>query len=713
MLGLPAGEISMDALLGCFEAGGGARLADICADPSRADEPRGLTLGPSLDGQWYRVYGQRVSEDTGRAAILWFADVTPDVEARSKAQGEADRLNAIFDALPMPVWFRDSGLSVQDGNAAYAYAVGMSRAVIRQEGPELLGSGFREVGRGLAGRARDRGAMVSEQHHVVVHGSRRLLELQEIPIGENRMLGLAIDRTREEELEGRLSRHVSAHAEVLESLNTAIVIFASDLRVRFYNGAYANLWGLDATFLDTEPHVTEILDQLREKRVLPEQSDFPAYKRESVDKLRNLVQTEEELVHRPDERTLKLTRTPHPFGGVLITYEDVTDRLTLERNFNTLIEVQRETIENLHEAVAVYGPDGRLKLNNHVFLDLWGLTDTDLGEQPHLREVVAAARGRFPVKDANWDHLKERLVVRASEPEARRGRIELTDRTVLDWAQVPLPDGQSLFTYLDVTDTFRVERALRERAEALETADQLKSEFIANISYELRTPLNAIVGFAQILEKEFHGELNERQREYANAISASSQGLTSLINDILDLANIEAGYLELDREPLRMAELLNSVRSLAYERARHRGLVLKIECPDPDAEFLGDPQRLRQALYNLMSNAFNFTSEGGRVRLRGERVGDEVHISVSDTGAGIPEREQERVFAKFERGDNKSGGAGLGLSLVSSLIQLHGGRVVLESKPGRGTRVTCALPVTPVARDPEITLVNSGATDAA
>jgi signal transduction histidine kinase len=382
---------------------------------------------------------------------------------------------------------------------------------------------------------------------------------------------------------------------------------------------------------------------------------------------------------------------------VLITYEDVTDRLTLERNFNTLIEVQRETIENLQEAVAVYGPDGRLKLHNQVFLDVWGLREVALGDEPHLRDVVELARDRFPVTESQWPALKERIVARATEPEARQGRIELADQSVLDWAQVPLPNGESLFTYLDVTDSIRVERALRERAEALETADQLKSEFIANISYELRTPLNAIVGFAEILENEFFGPLNARQREYAHSITDSTQRLTALINDILDLATIEAGYMELEHEEVRIGDLLNSVRTIAYERSRQRGLTLDIECPDPDVAFTADPRRVRQAVYNLMSNAFNFTAEGGRVVLRGERVGDEVHISVTDTGVGIPEQEQERVFLKFERTDNRNAGPGLGLSLVSSLIQLHGGRVLLASEPDHGTRVTCALPVTPAA----------------
>ena len=699
MLDLPEGRFAVDALVGRFEAGPAARLADICTDPSRAAGENGLIVGPSIHARWFAVYAVPQDEAFSDPAILWFADVTEEVQRRHRYAAEAERLDSVVDGFPLQVWFRDSALAVTSGNTAYAQAVGLTRDEVRRQQPELLGNSVRDAGLALAGRARERGALATERHHVVIEGSRRLMEIMELPQEGGGTVGLAIDRTQEEELEGRLSRHISAHADVLESLSTAIVVFAPDLRVRFYNRAYQDLWSLDSALLNSEPHFTEILDTLRAKRVLPEQPDFPAYKRESVEKLRNLVETEEELIHRPDERTFKLTRVPHPFGGVLMTYEDVTDRLTLERNFNTMLDVQRETIENLHEAVAVYGPDGRLKLYNQVFLNLWDLDVGQLGAHPHVRDVVEAARRHFPVRDAYWRGLREHIVARATETESRAGRIELADRTVLDWAQVPLPDGQSLFTYLDVSDSIRVERALRDRAEALETADQLKSEFIANISYELRTPLNAISGFAEMLETEYYGDLNSRQKEYARSIATSSQRLTALINDILDLASIEAGYMILEQETLRMGDLLNNLRSITSERARQRGLTLDIECPDPDVTFTGDARRLRQAIYNLISNAFNFTEDGGRVTLRGERVRDEVHISVTDTGVGIPQQDQDRMFLKFERGDTRNGGPGLGLSLVSSLIQLHGGRILLESQPNLGTRVTCALPVMPAASD--------------
>jgi signal transduction histidine kinase len=368
---------------------------------------------------------------------------------------------------------------------------------------------------------------------------------------------------------------------------------------------------------------------------------------------------------------------PHPFGGAFMFYEDVTDRLALERSYNTLLAVRQETLEHLQEAVAVIGADGRLKLSNPRFHEMWGIPTGVAEHEPHIRDLLTYLRPLAGVNDdRRWNELSERIVASATEPMMRSGRKEFADGRIVDWAQVPLPDAASLFTYLDVTDTIKVERALRERNEALETADRLKSEFIANVSYELRTPLNAINGFAEMLDGEYFGKLNPRQHEHAQGIVRSAEQLSNLINDILDLASIEAGYMELEPSEVAVADLVEGMNKLAGER------------------------RLRQALFNLLSNAVNFTPEGGDVTLRVDGDAREVRFTVTDTGPGIPLEAQKRLFQPFEHGGigprRPGAGAGLGLALVKRVVELHGGAVELESKPGAGTSVTCHVPRAPV-----------------
>ncbi len=693
LLGLPAeAPIGESQLLDALDAGARARIEPALQELQSSGTAFDLEARLKDGSRLLVLRGRRAA---GARGAVWLEDRSDAARREASLKAEAKHLRAVIDCLPMALWLRDGTGKLTDCNRFYAQAVDSEVEAVVSEGGELLGRAKAAAAQALAAQAREKGEACSDSHHVVMGGARHLLEVFELPFGKDGTLGLAFDRTQLEEVQAELGRHIRVQSEMLENLSTAIAIYGRDLHLMFFNTAYARLWELDEDFLQSQPHLGDVLEALRERRRFPEFPNFPAYKREVLQKYATLIAQEEELVHLPDGSTLRMVVTPHPFGGILLSYEDVTDRLALERSYNTLTEVQRETIDNLYEGVAVYGADGRLKLFNPGLCQMWHLDPEFLRGEPHVRDILDNARHLFNVSDAEWPAYAEQIIARTTDPDARSGRIERSDGSAIDWAQVPLPDGGVLFSYVDVTDTLRVERALIERNEALETADRLKSEFIANISYELRTPLNAIIGFAEVLENQFFGELNERQLEYSHAIVQSSQQLIALINDILDLASIEAGYLQLDLQPTDIHSLLESIFTLGRERAHSRNIELKLVCDKEAGELMADGRRLRQALFNLLSNALKFTKEGGVVTISAKRLPDELLLEVSDTGIGIPEEDRERVFGKFERGslETRHSGAGLGLSLVKSLIELHGGRVDLDSRVGGGTRVTCHVPL--------------------
>ena len=702
-LGLdPRAPAGLNAVLEAFEPDAAGQLTDALAALEQNGRAFSL-IAKRRDGQGAcRVSGTVISEKDGEgsAGFLWFQDESDLVAERDRATAERDLRDRLLDTLPVPVWQRDADLRLTYCNEAYARAVDRDPGSALASGVELLGQAHGAMGQALARRVCAQKTSVTESHHAVIGGERRLVAVSEEPFRGGGSVGLAIDRTEVEELQSELARHIEVHSDVLNSLASGIAIFGQDMHLKFYNGAYSRMFSLDEDLLNAEPHLNDVHEMLRDRRQLPEYADFPKFKKERLRLFQTLIETREELQHCPDGSTIRLVIAPHPFGGVICTYEDVTDRLALERSYNTLIAVRQETLDNLFEGVAVFGGDGRLKLHNPAYARIWGLSADSLQNDPHVRDILPQIRKFYGVDDEDWRDMMERLAVQVTEAEPRSGRLERTDEVVLDWAQVPLPDGASLFTYFDVTDSTRVERALRERAEALETTDRLKSEFIANVSYELRTPLNAIIGFAEILEKQLFGDLNERQLDYARAIVESSERLISLINDILDLATIEAGYLQLELEPVDVRELLSSIFTLGHERARSRGLELTLNCPEDVGEIVADQRRLKQALFNLLSNAFKFTPEGGTVTVAAERANGELLLSVTDTGIGIPREDHGRVFGKFERGPTqlRQAGAGLGLSLVRSLVELHGGRIDLASELERGTQVTCHIPV----RQPEV-----------
>jgi signal transduction histidine kinase len=229
----------------------------------------------------------------------------------------------------------------------------------------------------------------------------------------------------------------------------------------------------------------------------------------------------------------------------------------------------------------------------------------------------------------------------------------------------------------------------------LETASRHKSEFLANMSHELRTPLNAILGFSQVLQQKLFGELNAKQEEYLEDILSSGNHLLSLINDVLDLSKVEAGQIALELAPFSLREAVERGVVMVRERASNNGIHLASEI-DPEVRLVsGDERRIRQVLFNLLSNAVKFTPEGGRIDVNAARVGDEVQVAVADTGPGIAPEDVERIFEEFQQTDvgaKQHEGTGLGLALSKRLVELHGGRIWVESELGVGSRFVFALP---------------------
>jgi signal transduction histidine kinase len=606
----------------------------------------------------------------------------------SRGGAESD-FRTVLDAVPIPVWVRDQSCMLRWGNRAFLGAIGrnnLETAIADQASLE-------RSERDLAAAARAEGHQGEAKRFVVVGGQRRALAFTHVPLANSEVVGTAIDVTDLANTEARLQQHIDAHADTLDKLATAVAIFDRERRLAFYNGAYARLWGLPESWLDSHPSDEEILDRLRETRKLPEQRDYQGWKR------RRLALYEEASEYIPDDlwylpggKALRVIVQPHPFGGLTVLYEDVTEKLALESSYNTLIKVQSATLDTLNEAVAVFGPDARLKLHNAAFARLWELQAHDLAGEPHVQKIGQACAARFG-DAAMWQNLT--LSVASGANRSRNwGQVERSDGKALALALASLPDGATLITFTDVTDRSRIESALRDRADALEAADRLKSDFVHHASFLFRDPLNAVHGFATLLAGGQTGALNKKQQEYVNDILAASNTLADVTSDILDLALIDSGALRLTLDRVNLHELLSRVAESLRKHAEGLGIAF---CRDWDQQIgfiVADERRLRQVLFNLLSNAFRYTPREGTVVLSASISGDEVRIGVSDSGFGIPQEVKANVFDTFSaRGrSGRPAGAGLGLALVNRFVELHGGWVEIESASGRGTTVTCHIP---------------------
>ncbi len=667
---------------------GAEAMLDSCLAGAEATE-----LSKALDDLSERGTGftlkahnkdQRIITLRGRAvggmAAVW-------MEPEAVAARRATDFREVLDALPLPVWLRDAALALIWGNRAYLGAIGIADVDTLRANQTALEKSERD----LAASARNQGGALEARRFAVVGGHRRALAFTETPIDGLGVVGSAIDVTDVSAAEAKLQQHIDAHADTLDKIATAVAIFGREQKLAFYNQAFVRLWSLSEKWLDTHPTDGEVLDRLREDRKLAEQRDYQAWKRERLSLYDNPREyPSEELWHVPGGKTLRVVAQPHPFGGLTFLYEDVTEKLALESSYNTLIKVQSATLDTLQEGVAVFGPDGKMKLHNAAFMRIWGLVPNDLAGEPHVRSIAAACADKFG-DEAVWERLIQSIV---SGAPGRRdwGEIERSDRTILSLALSPLPDGATLVTFADVTDRFRIESALRERNEALEAADNLKSDFIKHVSYELRTPLNTIMGFAEHLASGIPGELNRAQASYLQDIVAGSNTLKDLINNILDLSLIESGALRLELTRIDLYDLLNGVANTARDWASKLSLELVVDCAPDAGQFVGDERRIQQVVFNLLSNAFKYTPGDGTITLSGAIVGEDVQISVADTGPGIAPEVKANVFERFSsksRAGHRAG-AGLGLALVNRFVELHNGWVEIESE--NGTLVRCHFP---------------------
>ncbi len=668
-----------------------AQAMEHAVDALRADgEGFSMSL-VSTAGRTIEAEGRAI----GGRAVLRLRDASglkgelAELNARhDKLLSDTESLRSLIEALPTPVWTRDITGALVFSNGAYAKAVeAKDPADALARNVELLNRAARDE----ASRARAAGQSYRGRVPIIVAGSRRAFDVLVVPTRKG-SAGIGIDATEAEAMRAELMRLSEAHRRTLDELATGVAIFGTDQRLTFYNAAYRSLWELEAGFLDQLPSDSAVLDQLRGARKLPEEQDFRQWKA-ALHEAYRAAEAKEHLWHLPDGRTLRVVTTPNPQGGVTYLFDDVTERLELVRRYDALIRVQGETLDNLAEAVAVFGSDGRLRLHNPAFARMWRLAPEMLKDRPHIEAMIERCRPLYG-EDALWQRLRATVTAIESR-DGVTGRLERRDGSVVDLATVPLPDGATLVTFLDVTDTINVERALRERNEALEAADALKVDFVHHVSYELRSPLTNIIGFAHFLGEPSTGAMNTKQREYLGYINTSTNALLAIINDILDLATIDAGAMKLSLGPVDVRQTMNAAAEGIQDRLVKDNLVLNIQAAANIGTFVADERRIRQILFNLLANAVGFSPAGATITLTAERLPDAIVFSVTDNGPGIPPEVQDRVFDWFETHPlgSRHRGAGLGLSIVRSFVELHGGTVTLDSTVGHGTTVVCTFPI--------------------
>jgi signal transduction histidine kinase len=632
----------------------------------------------------------------GSSAVVRFESLSGERAEHARLALEHNRivdtletLQELLDILDTPVWLRNSDGALTWVNRAFAAATGnATSAETVAGGSELFGS--QALQKIAAGREKDSSYRASTS--TVVNGDRLVYDVADAT-GPYGSAGLAIDKTEYDAMRTELSKTIRSHEETLDELTTAVAMFDENARLRFFNQAFQKLWELDQSFLESKPDNGMFLDRLRAEGKLPEQPEWRRWK-DGILSSYQAIEPREHWWYLPNGQTLRVVANPHPKGGLTWVFENLTEKIDLESRFKTLVRVQGETLDHLAEGVAVFGSDGRLQLSNPAFVRFWGLEELAKKDSVHISEIARASEQRHGGSEP-WSYFAGAVTGFEDDRADEAGRYSLGD-VILSWMVAPLPNGQTMITFVDVTASDQVERALRERNDALERTANLRSRFVHHVSYELRTPLTNIAGFTSLLQSPGTGPLNPKQQEYLEHIASSSDALKLIVDDILDLATIDAGIMELDVSEVEIGPMMRDVAAALAPRFSEHSIDLAVRVAPETGSIFADSARLRQVMFNVLSNAADFAPVESSVTFTCERDENGVIFKVRDRGPGIPEDALDEVFNPFQTGKpGRRRGTGLGLSLVKSFIDLHEGEITINSSSEKGTEVVMRFPQVP------------------
>ncbi len=643
----------------------------------------------------------------GGAAIVWVFDFTASEEELVSLRDTAGRAEADFSALiglieaaPIPMWFRDANMRLRLVNQAYIKAVGGESLQAVIEGQiELLEP---EGGKAPADIARDclaKQAEIQRIDAVTIDGERRSLRVTDLPLGREGVAGYAIDIEELQQLTREFRAFRDAQRAMLDQLSVGVAQFNAQEQLTFANRPFRRQFGLTNDAIEGNIAFDRFLSDAREHGSTPEVRDFPEWRHEHRAWF-DSADIREENWPLSGGTHLRILAQPMPDGGLVMFAEDRTEQLALSATRDTLLRTRTATLDSLFEALAIFAPDGSVQLWNRSFAGTWGLSGEFLDTHPSAEDLLEAIAQNLS-KPSQVEQISG--VVRAAtlDRKEKEGRIALNDGRTLRFAGIPLPDGNGLLTVLDITDSQKAEKALRERAVALEEADAVKARFLANMSYEFRTPLTTIGGFAELLKSGAAGEINEQASEYVDAILSSAARLTDQVENVLDLSQSEAGLLPIEKEEI---DLLRFLTSMVREReqaiiAAGIGLDLKGR---RGRMIKADPRQLGRAVGNLLDNAIEGTPRSGKIVIEIPKPtdGDDWRgmIIITDNGSGMTADELARAEGVLRSSDGEGAGegidegTGLGIRLARQLVVAHGGTLEMASEKGVGTVAAITLP---------------------
>ncbi len=536
-------------------------------------------------------------------------------------------ISNVANNIPMALWHRNAQGRIDYCNETYAHALDCSTAKITTENLELFSKNDINLHKLSEQSLAKQQPSISRQY-AVVQGKRRFVEVGIYPIAETfSTVGYALDCSETEELSSKLSFTTSAYHEIFNTISIPIAVFDEHKNLNYYNAAYTKLFDFKESFLEKNITFADILDDLRTRKKIPEHANFKEYKRKRAELFKNIIKPIEEFIDLPNEDTLRVRIAPYPLGGLIFVYENITDKLNLERGVNTLLAVQKETINHLYEALIVIEKNGKIQFLNKSMEQLFNIQNAKTLVGAPFNAWTAIFKNFFldEKQHANWtEYLSSLFINRHPINE----RLFLLNELVINWFYTPLPDGSHMLGFLNVSEEWNNERQLKAHSLDLEKKNTLKQNYINQVTHELQKPINNIIGFSKSLAQQLFGTLNEKQLNYCQLIENNTENVKFLIDDVLCLIGLDQYSLTITPQPFILHNMLSALRSMIEPIFQEKGVDFTISSNPTQTKVIGSEKHLKQALFAIIKDLIVYTPEGDSININIKNNNAEKYLTI-------------------------------------------------------------------------------------
>ncbi|MDR1234221.1 MAG: PAS-domain containing protein [Holosporales bacterium] len=612
-------------------------------------------------------------------------------------KSDDENLNGIIDAVPIYIWQRNRDLQITYCNKKYADALETTKDAVIASNLQLFSGSKADV------KYVDRNNCLSQPkrgcEHVIIKGKRRLLDITETPfVGCHPSIGFALDVTDNESLQDEYKNYRKQIDETLDNISIPIAIFDKNTELIFANSAITKLFGMEASYVYYGKSFSEILDVLFNNGAIMSPSEDDHYKEKVLNLFSDIIEPYLTTIHIKNGRTMNVSISPNHGGGLIFIFEDISDKIALEREVHSLSAVQQETLDNLKEGVIVFGSDLRIKMTNAAINEIWNKKDGDRAFGTNVKDFIVSSSELFS-SDGEVERLISKFVGMVAQRMDFSDTIALINGKTINYNYIPLPYGLHLLRFSDTTDKASLEKALQEKTVIVSQIDKLKFNLISNISFELRAPLNTIIGFTEILEKQYFGELNDKQLEYCHGITGSVKRLVEVVDAVINLASIEAGQLKLNYNEVFLTKFIDDLMALFDARARSLDIILRTDFTDEHISVFMDENSMKQAMFHILSLNVKLTPASGEIVISAEfpvEDSEYFYLVVSNNKIMISEGDLDRIEESLKidliNGQIDSSSE-FGIVLANNIIKLHEGNLSIISDRGNKVIIKCRLPI--------------------